>query len=52
MEKEIKALCKLAIDNRNRPLLDAEKELAKKAIEESKSIEELVLIALAIAQIS
>ncbi len=51
-EKEIKSLCKWAIDNGNRPLSDTEKELAKKAIEESKSIEELVLTALAIAQIS
>lgn len=31
-EKEIKFLCKWAIDNGNRPLSDAEKELAKKQL--------------------
>lgn len=41
-EKEIKYLCNYVIDNGNRSLSDLEKELAKKAIEESKTIEQLV----------
>lgn len=50
-EQQIKELCKWAIDNGNRSLSDLEKELAKKAIEESKSIEELISTVLSIVQV-
>ena len=50
-EQQIKELCKWAIDNGNRSLSDLEKELAKKAIEESKSIEELISTDLSIVQV-
>ena len=46
-EEQIKFLCKIAIEGNNRILTRTEKELLKKAIDESKNIEELLTIAIA-----
>ena len=46
-EEQIKFLCKIAIDGNNRILTRTEKELLKQAIDESKTIEELLTIAIA-----
>ena len=48
-DKQLKFLCKWAIQNSNRPLTDAEKELLKQAVDNAKGIEDLLSIALAIA---
>ncbi len=48
-EHQIKVLCKWAVENSNRPLTDAEKEILKQAIDSANSIEDLLAIALAAA---
>lgn len=48
-EEQLKFLCKWAIQNSNRPLTDIEKELLKQAVDNAKSIEDLLSIALAVA---
>lgn len=48
-EEQIKFLCKFLLDNRNKQLTKEEKEIAKKAIDESKTIQELLCVAIAIA---
>ena len=45
-EQQIKLLCKLAIENSNRPFTNADKELLKQAVDRAKSWEELLAIAL------
>ncbi len=50
-EEQIKALCKWAVHNSQRPLTDVEKELIKNAIDAAKTVEELFVIALVAAQI-
>lgn len=46
-EEQLKFFCKWAIQNSNRPLTDAEKELLKKAVDNAKSIEDLLSVAVA-----
>lgn len=48
-EEQIKFLCKWAVQNSQRPLTDEEKEAIKQAIDASKSIEELFMVAFASA---
>ena len=43
-ERTIKELAKFAIENGNRKYNDAEKELLKKAIDESRNIDEFMAI--------
>ena len=45
-EQQIKLLCKLAIENSNRPFTDAEKELLKQAIDQARNWEDLFAVAL------
>ena len=45
-EQQIKLLCKIAVENSNRPFTDAEKELLKQAIDQAKSWNDLFAIAL------
>ena len=51
-EQQIKVLCKWAVENSNRPLTDAEKEILKQAIDSANSIEDLLAIALATATVT
>ena len=51
-EQQIKFLCKWAVENSNRPLTDAEKEILKQAIDNAKKIEDLLAIALAAATVN
>lgn len=46
-EEQIKLLCKLAVDNSKKPLTDAEKEVLKHAIDESKTVDDLFTVAIA-----
>ena len=41
-EEQIKFLCKLAVENSNRPLSDVQKELIKQAIDQAKTPTEMV----------
>ena len=43
-EEQIKIISKWMVDNANRPLTTAEKELLKEAIDKAKTIEEIVLV--------
>ncbi len=45
-EKQIKLLCKLAIENSKRPFTKAEKEMLKQAVDSAKSWDDLIAIAL------
>ena len=45
-EKVIKEMCKWAVDYGSRPLTHQQKEVLKIAIEESKTLEELFLVAM------
>ena len=45
-EQQIKLLCKLVIENSNRPFTNADKELLQQAVDSAKSWEELLAIAL------
>ena len=45
-EREIKEMCKWVIDNSNQPLTKTEKEIIKQAIDNAKSFNELLGIAL------
>ena len=47
IEEQIKFLCKWAVQNSNRPLTDVEKEVLKQAIDAAKSVEDLLVVALA-----
>ncbi len=40
-EEQIKFLCKLAVENSNRPLSDVQKELIKQAIDQAKTPTEM-----------
>jgi len=51
-EQQIKFLCKWAVENSNRPLADAEKEILKQAIDNTKNIEDLLAIALSAATVN
>lgn len=51
-EQQIKFLCKWAVENSNRPLTDAEKEILKQAIDNAKNIEDLLAIALSSATVN
>ena len=51
-EQQIKFLCIWAVENSNRPLADAEKEILKQAIENAKNIEDLLAIALSAATVN
>ena len=51
-EQQIKFLCKWAVENSNRPLADAEKEILKQAIDNAKNIEDLLAIALSTATVN
>ena len=46
-EKAFKEMCKWAVDHGNRPLTHQQKEALKIAIENSKTLEELFLVAIA-----
>ena len=46
-EEQIKQLCKLVVEYGNRPFNREEKELLKQAIEQSSSLGELLLVAIA-----
>ena len=41
-EKDIKDLCKYMVDNSNRPLKENEKELLKQAINNAKTMQEMI----------
>lgn len=45
-EKEFKELCKWAVENRKKQLSKEQMELLKQAIDQSKTVEELLLIAI------
>ena len=45
-EREIKEMCKWVIDNSNQPLTKTEKKIIKQAIDNAKSFNELLGIAL------
>lgn len=45
-EQQIKLICKLAVENSKRPFTDTEKELLKQAIDQAKSWDDLLEIAL------
>lgn len=45
-EQEIKSICKWAVQNSNRQLTALDKEAIKKAIDEAKSLDDLLGIAL------
>ena len=51
-EQQIKFLCKWAVENSNRPLTEAEKEILKQAIDNAKNIEDLLAIALSTATVN
>lgn len=51
-QQQIKFLCKWAVENSNRPLADAEKEILKQAIDNAKNIEDLLAIALSAATVN
>ncbi len=40
-EEQIRTLCKIAVENSNRPLSDFQKELVKQAIDQAKTPAEL-----------
>ena len=46
-EEEIKAICKFFVDNGKRNFTDAEKELIKQAIDQSRNWQELLAVAIA-----
>ena len=50
-EEQIKALCKWAIHNSQRPLTEIEKEVIKNAIDAANTVEELFAVALIAARI-
>lgn len=45
-EEQIKLLCKLAVENSKKPLTDEEKEVLKHAIDESKTVGDLFIVAM------
>ena len=45
-EKVFKEMCKWAVDHGNRPLTHQQKEVLKAAIEKSKTLEELFMVAM------
>lgn len=45
-EKEIKGLCKFALENSDKPLSEKQKELIKQAIDKSETVEELLFTAI------
>jgi hypothetical protein len=47
-EEQIKTLCKIAVENSNRPLSDFQKELIKQAIDKAKTPMEMVVSILAL----
>lgn len=47
-EEQIKFLCKLAVENSNRPLSDVQKELIKQAIDRAKTPTEMVIAILTV----
>ena len=46
-EEEIKAICKFIVENGKRNFTDAEKELIKQAIDQSRNWQELLAVAIA-----
>lgn len=42
-EEKIKTLCKIAVENSNRPLSDFQKEVIKQAIDQAKTPMEMVV---------
>ena len=50
-EEQVKALCKWAVHNSQRPLTDMEKEIIKNAIDAANTVEELFAVVLLAAQI-
>ena len=46
-EQEIKLLCKLVIEHGNRDFTEAEKEILKQAVDQSKNLNELMTVAIA-----
>ncbi len=50
-QDQVKSLCKWSVENSKRKLSDIEKEMIKQAIEESKTIEDLFMVAISIAMI-
>lgn len=51
-EQDVKLLCKCAIENGQRQLTPAEKELLKKGIDDAKSFQDFLAVALAAMAIS
>lgn len=45
-EKEIKELCKFALEYSDKPLSEEQKELIKQAIDEARTVEELLFTAI------
>lgn len=45
-ERQIKELCKLAVEKGNQPLSKEQKEIIKQAIDNAKTVEELLVTAL------
>lgn len=46
-EKAFKEMCKWAVDHGNHPLTQQQKEVLKNAIEQSKTLKELFIVAMA-----
>ena len=51
-EQDVKLLCKCAIENGQRQLTPTEKELLKKGIDDAKSFQDFLAVALATMAIS
>ena len=51
-EQDVKLLCKCAIENGRRQLTPVEKELLKKGIDDAKSFQDFLAVALAAMAIS
>ena len=49
-EEQIKTLCKLIIENGNKPINDVQKELLKQAVDKSRTWQELMAVAMIYAR--
>ncbi len=46
-EKQIKMLCKFAVEHGNRPFTKEEKEIIKQGVDNSRNLEDLLAVAIA-----
>lgn len=46
-EKQIKMLCKFAVERGNRPFTKEEKEIIKQGVDNSRNLEDLLAVAIA-----